>query len=97
MSELEGYHRSLTVARAHSNRWLENSLEYLDNSAFSCKTKDRFGLSTDESIARAMTLEDDKYWAKKIYLEVFTMQDSIPDPATERMFAGVMHALMEAE
>jgi hypothetical protein len=102
MSELEGYHHILILAksaptdkteRCLSARMFLHYLDWLDLQNFIGKIKDEFGITTDTDIAKAMTLEDDKYWMKKIYLEVFTMLNSIPDKAAERMFAKVMKAI----
>jgi hypothetical protein len=109
LSELESYHRILTISKSmpqkrsptkHSVQipnTLGHFIYYLDDSNFSGRIKDEYGFVTDETIARSMTLSDDKSWMKNIQLQTFSMLDFLPDEATKRMFGAVMNTLMRAD
>jgi hypothetical protein len=105
MSELDPYLMILTLAKAmpmkrnqkNPNYKIPNEFEhylyYLDDTNFIGKIKDQFGITTDEDIKRAMTLEDDKYWIKKIHLQVLSILNSIPDMQLKECLEGLFMLL----
>jgi hypothetical protein len=102
VSELESYHRILTIHRTfplgkERVNLIKTFLEGLENANFNGKVKDEFGFVTDETIKRSMTLSDDKRWMKNIQLQTFSGIDSLPDKATEIMFARIIHTMMVSE
>jgi len=98
MSELDSYHRNLVLAITNQGDFFRNNLSYFDDQTFIGKCHDLFGLTSERTIQRSLTLSDDKFWAKKINLEVQNQLGSGPvDKATQNMFAGVMYALTNSK
>jgi hypothetical protein len=93
LSELEGYYRTLIIAKALPVRHLKYSLNWIEDNNFIGKIKEFF--VTDEDIKRSMLKSDDRSWIQNIVLQGLTILSFLPDKATEQLFANLMRIQLE--